>query len=473
MSKASYLTDLYSLKLDDNPDSTEIWIQAMPLGSYEHPQYGTIDITQSKVNQFVDNIKNNVRMQQLDIDYDHKAYGGDAAGWVKDAADRGAEGLWLLVDFTKKAFQSIKDKAYRYFSAEYDDEWANPKTGVVHKNVIFGGSLTNRPFLKDIMPINLSEVFANVPDAPTNPNEGGSNMTPEQVKSLGIKLGLGESATEAQVLEALEKFTFAPPVPIPAVIPAPVPVPPVVVPTAPAPITDPAVLAAMEEAKKLGDNNPVVATLLQLYQAQAQLVENQGAKLTEFSNKLREETVTKTVKELCDRASAKGYAIPVPMRDSLTATLMQLNDAATSKVILDGFNQMVDSQIVALGERGYLRNKVNDDGKTSSDEFTEEVKKLQEERDASRGVMMSLEDKNKQLQGTSAVSQGTFVSDLFTPGQLTGHQSRRAAKKRRLIHKPKGSNWHLQDEMGLTDDTVKYDRIIVRFFIISARGTNP
>src|SRR5882757_7489887 len=105
--------------------------------------------------------------------------------------------------------------------------------------------------------------------------------------------------------------------------------------------------------------------------------------------------------------------------------------------------------------------------------FTGEVKKLQEERDASRGVMMSLEDKNKQLQGTSAVSQGTFVSDLFTPGQLTGHQSRRAAKKRRLIHKPKGSNWHLQGEMGLTDDTVKYDRIIVRFFIISARGTNP
>jgi len=178
-------------------------------------------------------------------------------------------------------------------------------------------------------------------------------MTPEQVKSLGIKLGLGESATEAQVLEALEKFTFAaPPVPIPAVPPVPIPVPPVVVPPAPAPITDPAVLAAMEEAKKLGDNNPVVATLLQLYQAQAQLVENQGAKLTEFSNKLREENVTKTVKELCDRASAKGYAIPVPMRDSLTATLMQLNDAATSKVILDGFNQMVDSQIVALGERG-------------------------------------------------------------------------------------------------------------------------
>lgn len=378
MAKASYLVDLNSLKFDDTPESTELWIQAMPLGTYEHPQYGTIDINPDKVKQYVDNIKNNVRVQQLDIDYDHKLYGGDAAGWVKDAADRGADGLWLLVDFTKKAFQSIKDKAYRYFSAEFDDEWTDAKSGVTYQNVIFGGSLTNRPFLKDLLPINLSEVFANVPDAPTNPNEGGSNMTPEQVKSLGIKLGLGESATEAQVLEALEKFSFAPPVPIPPVPPAPTATPPVVVPPAPVPITDPAVLAAMEEAKKLGDNNPVVATLLQLYQAQAQLVESQGTKLTEFSNKLREENVTKTVKELCDRASAKGYAIPVPMRDSLTATLMQLNDAATSKVILDGFNQMVDSQIVALGERGYLRNKVNDDGKTSDDEFNEEVKKLQE-----------------------------------------------------------------------------------------------
>lgn len=376
MAKASYLTDLHSLKLDDTVEDTSIWIQAMPLGTYEHPQYGTIDVTNERVKRYVENIKNNVRDTQLDIDYDHKMYGGDAAGWVKDAADRGADGLWLLVDFTKKAFQSIKDKAYRYFSAEYDDEWTHPKSGTTYKDVIFGGSLTNRPFLKDIMPINLSEVFANVPVPLTNPNEGGSKMTPEQVKSLGVKLGLGESATEAQVLEALEKFSFAPPTPIPPVVTPPVP--PVVTPPAPAPITDPATLAAIEEAKKLGDNNPVVATMLQLYTAQSELVQAQGVKLTEFSNKLREESVTKTVKELCDNAKSKGYLVPIPMRDSLTATLMQLNDPAVSKVILDGFNQMVDSQIVALGERGYLRNKVNDDGKTASDEFTEEVKKLQE-----------------------------------------------------------------------------------------------
>ena len=372
--KASYLVDLSAITLDNTgSEDTSIWLQAMPLGKYEHPQYGTIEVTTDRVKRYVDNIKNGVRGQQLDIDYDHKRYGGDAAGWVKDAADRGTDGLWLLVDFTKKAFQSIKDKAYRYFSAEYDDEWTDSKSGTTYQDVIFGGALTNRPFLKDIMPINLSEVFENVPVPPANPNEGGSEMTPEQIKSLGVKLGLGESATEAQVLEALEKYSFAPPTPIPPVPPAPVP--PV---APPAPVTDPAVLAAMEEAKKLGENNPAVAALLQLYTTQSSLVDTQGKKLAEFSAKLREDQVNKTVKELCDRASSKGYSIPIPMRESLTATLMQLNDPNTSKIILDGFNQMVDSQIVALGERGYLRNRANDEGKTASDEFTAEIKKLME-----------------------------------------------------------------------------------------------
>jgi len=69
MFKASYLVDLNSLKLDDTIEDTSIWIQAMPLGTYEHPQYGTIDINSDKVKQYVDNIKNKVRKQDLDIDY--------------------------------------------------------------------------------------------------------------------------------------------------------------------------------------------------------------------------------------------------------------------------------------------------------------------------------------------------------------------------------------------------------------------
>lgn len=355
---ASYLVDLSGVKFDD--ESTETWIQAMPLGVYEHPQYGTISIDPEKVQRFVDNVKNGSRVQQLDIDYDHKEYNGEAAGWIKDADNRGTDGLWLLVDWTKKAYQLLKDKAYRYFSPEFDDEWTDPKTGTVYKDILFGGGITNRPFLKDIMPINLSEVFANVP--PIKSNEGGTAMKPEDVKSFGVKLGLGESATEDQVMEALGKLDFAPK-------------PPPVVDTPP-PVSDPIAAKALEDAKKLAEGNPAVAAVMALYTAQAELVESQGKQLTSFSEKLREEEVTKTVKELCDKANKRNYSIPIPMRDSLKDTLLQLSDPKLTKVILDGFERMVESQIVALGERGYLRNNRNDEGKTATDEFNEEVKKL-------------------------------------------------------------------------------------------------
>lgn len=362
MAQASYLVDLSGLKFDDG-ESTETWIQAMPLGNYEHPQYGTIAVTPDKVQRFVDNVKNDARVQKLDIDYDHKEYSGEAAGWIKDASNRGTDGLWLLVDWTKKAYQLLKDGAYRYFSPEFDDEWTNPKTGVKYQDILFGGGITNRPFLKDIMPINLSEVFANVP--PIKSNEGGSAMKPEDVKTYGVKLGLGESATEDQVMDALSKVNFAAPVAPPAVVP-------------PAPVADPIAAKAIEDAKKLAESNPAVQAVMALYTAQAELVESQGKQLTSFSVKLREEEVGKTVKELCDKANKRGYAIPTPMRDSLKETLLQLSDPNLSKVILDGFERMVESQIVALGERGYMRGTRNDEGKSATDEFNEEVKKLTE-----------------------------------------------------------------------------------------------
>ena len=33
------------------------------------------------------------------------------------------------MEWTAKAWEAIKSKAYRYFSPEFDDEWSDPKTG--------------------------------------------------------------------------------------------------------------------------------------------------------------------------------------------------------------------------------------------------------------------------------------------------------------------------------------------------------
>jgi len=191
--KISYLIDLGSQKYTETDGVVSSWIQAMPLGNYSHPVYGPINITTDKVVRFADNVTKNIRQTELDIDYDHKEYSGEAAGWVKQAEARLTEtdpkknGLWVLVEWTSKAWEAIKSKAYRYFSPEFDDEWTDPKSGETFTDVLFGGGITNRPFLKDILPLNLSEKFSEL--------EGTPNMTPEQIKELFALLGLEDSAS--------------------------------------------------------------------------------------------------------------------------------------------------------------------------------------------------------------------------------------------------------------------------------------
>lgn len=154
----SYLVSLEGITFKEGENTK--WIHAAPLGEYEHPKWGKISITQEKVKNFVDNIKNNVRGQQLDVDYDHKksAQGGKAAGWVTDAKVMN-NGLWLNIEFTPPAQEAIQNKEYKYFSPEFADKWEHPQTKQAYQDVMFGGALTNRPFLKGIQPINLSEFY--------------------------------------------------------------------------------------------------------------------------------------------------------------------------------------------------------------------------------------------------------------------------------------------------------------------------
>lgn len=195
--KFLYLAELSKQKFDETGDSVTSWIMAMPVGTYQHPRYGKLSFTQDRIKQFADNVNSGVRGQKLDIDYDHKEYNGEAAGWVEQAEAR-PDGLWLLVEWTQKAYEAIKSKAYRYFSPEFDDMWKDPRTGEKFKDVLAGGGITNRPFLKGIQPLNLSEFF----DERVALKENGS-MDPDQLRELASKLGLDENATAEMVFGAL------------------------------------------------------------------------------------------------------------------------------------------------------------------------------------------------------------------------------------------------------------------------------
>ncbi len=149
----SYLIDVSTLNFADTSADAG-WVHALPVGSYKHPLYGSIDISMDRVKRFVDSVKNKVRgTVDPSINFDHKD--GEAAGWVKDAQVR-TDGLWLFIDWVKDVADKIREKKYRYFSSEFLSKWTDPQ-GKEHTDVVVGGALTNRPWMKNLVPINLSE----------------------------------------------------------------------------------------------------------------------------------------------------------------------------------------------------------------------------------------------------------------------------------------------------------------------------
>jgi hypothetical protein len=199
MARFGYYADLRGIQFSEGNKS---WITAMRVGEYQHPTYGKISFTADRLKRFADSVKNKVRGIALDIDYDHKqdlTKGHEAAGWVEDVKVEG-DSLMLLVEWTKSATEKIREKAYRYFSPEFQDEWQDSQ-GITHRDVLFGGGITNRPFLKDLLPVNLSELAFE--KQLTETKKEGNGMDP---KALRKKLGLPEDATDEQVLAKIDSL---------------------------------------------------------------------------------------------------------------------------------------------------------------------------------------------------------------------------------------------------------------------------
>ena len=127
----------------------------MSVGEWEHPHLGIVKISTADLHRFVENFRNNVRGVNLFVDLSHKAEEG-AVGEFKELQVRGNQ-LWANVVWTEEGERLIKSGKYNYFSPEFVFSWKDPATGQLYKDVLFGGALTNRPFLKHMERIALSE----------------------------------------------------------------------------------------------------------------------------------------------------------------------------------------------------------------------------------------------------------------------------------------------------------------------------
>lgn len=337
--KATFLVDLNGIALSEENGQSSSWVHALPLGSYKHPVYGTIDINVNRTKKFADSVVSKVRGIEPSVNYDHNN-AAEAAGWVKNAESR-SDGLWLFVEWTAGAVGKIKEKAYRYFSAEFADEWEDSQEKKF-TDVILGGALTNRPFMKNLVPINLSEatldnafeLVAAVQGTNVDSLKGGkTEMTPEEIKA----------AVEAALSEKLAELTKNNP---------------------PAPAVAPLKLSEVAELKTLAEENPLVAALISQ-------VENQGINIVETQKQLREAEIQTRLSEF-DRSKL----VLTPVAKKLVYALLTEMPHESHGKFWDLMDNMRKSQgfLVDLSERAGVNVKYGVD-RSPSKRFNELVNK--------------------------------------------------------------------------------------------------
>jgi len=150
-----YLTDISDIQLEEKEGKKSSWIEIFRIGKWNHQKYGIIEGTTKLFNDFIDNWKNNVLGRDVAIDKTHEPSDG-ATGWVQGLKIKG-DRLLALIEWTPWGVELIEQKGFKYFSPEYRDSYTDKENGKEYKNVLFGGALTNRPFLTDLAPVVLSE----------------------------------------------------------------------------------------------------------------------------------------------------------------------------------------------------------------------------------------------------------------------------------------------------------------------------
>jgi len=95
---------------------------------------------------------------EIPVDWDHSfAEGGTskAAGWIKSLFRKG-QSLFAQVKWTDQAKQDIESEHFRFISAEFSDDWKD-EHGDAHGPTLLAAGLTNRPFLRGMTPVALSD----------------------------------------------------------------------------------------------------------------------------------------------------------------------------------------------------------------------------------------------------------------------------------------------------------------------------
>ena len=155
------LRALTGLHVNLEEGATTSWVTVTRTGSFSDPRYGKFDITKAMLLSMVANFDARTFGQDVFIDVAHNPSGGAAGKILKLSAD--GDRLRALVEWTVLGLSAIRDKGFRYLSAEYHENWQDNEAGKKHGPVLLGAGLVIRPCIKRLDPIQLSEASGDVP----------------------------------------------------------------------------------------------------------------------------------------------------------------------------------------------------------------------------------------------------------------------------------------------------------------------
>ena len=190
-----------------------VWIQIARCGEFRGHSQGAFSLTPTTFDEIVRNFTA-VDLGQVAFDFEHASEmdpaegaipteGAPAQGWIRQLDNRGQAGLWGLVEWLEPARTYVREKKYRFLSPAIRFNARHPETGKPIGARLTSVALTNRPFLRGMVPLMATDSSS----APVLNASGLAFSTNETMPRLRDALRLNALTSPAQCMEAVDHLS--------------------------------------------------------------------------------------------------------------------------------------------------------------------------------------------------------------------------------------------------------------------------